>query len=112
MSVFFFVYCKGFHRDLHGRTHSFPTRRASDPQAGVLPVDGHEPADEQALPPPAAADAVLLQRALARLTANTRGVLWLYHAEGYTHEEIAALMPRTPSFSKSQLAREIGRAHV
>src|SRR3546814_19509699 len=27
-------------------------------QAGELPVDGHEPADEQALPPPAAADAV------------------------------------------------------
>src|SRR3546814_18319925 len=59
----------------------------------------------QALPPPAAADAVLLQRALARLPANTRGVLWLYHAEGYTHEEIAALLQRTPSFSKSQLAR-------
>src|SRR3546814_14726372 len=73
-------------------------------QAGELPVAGHEPADEQALPPPAAADAVLLQRALARLPANTRGVLWLYHAEGYTHEEIAALMQRTPSFPKSQLA--------
>ncbi|MGN7726117.1 RNA polymerase sigma factor [Luteimonas sp. 22616] len=74
-------------------------------QAGELPVDGHEPADDQALPPPAAADALLLQRALAQLPANTRGVLWLYHAEGYTHEEIAALMQRTPSFSKSQLAR-------
>lgn len=74
-------------------------------QAGELPDDGHEPADEQALPPPAAADAALLQRALARLPDTTRGVLWLYHAEGYTHEEIAALMQRTPSFSKSQLAR-------
>lgn len=74
-------------------------------QAGELPADGHEPADEQALPPPAAADAALLQRVLAQLPANTRGVLWLYHAEGYTHEEIAALMQRTPSFSKSQLAR-------
>ncbi|MFC3716853.1 RNA polymerase sigma factor [Luteimonas soli] len=74
-------------------------------QAGELPDDGHEPADERALPPPAAADAALMQRALARLPANTRGVLWLYHAEGYTHEEIAALMQRTPSFSKSQLAR-------
>ena len=74
-------------------------------QAGELPDDGHEPADEHALPPPAAADAALLHRALARLPANTRGVLWLYHAEGYTHEEIAALMQRTPSFSKSQLAR-------
>jgi len=56
-------------------------------------------------PPPAAADAAQLQRALAQLPAITRSVLWLYHAEGYTHEEIAALMQRTASFSKSQLAR-------
>ena len=56
-------------------------------------------------PPPAAADAALLQRALDALPANTRSVLWLYHAEGYTHEEIATLMQRTTSFSKSQLAR-------
>ena len=32
-------------------------------------------------------------------------MLWLYHAEGYTHEEIAAAMQRSTSFSKSQLAR-------
>ena len=70
-----------------------------------LALDDHEPADELALPPPAAADAALLQRALSALPANTRSVLWLYHAEGYTHEEIAALMQRTVSFSKSQLAR-------
>jgi RNA polymerase sigma-70 factor (ECF subfamily) len=55
--------------------------------------------------PPAAADAAILQRALASLPAATRSVLWLYHAEGYTHDEIAALMQRTASFSKSQLAR-------
>ncbi|MCL1635342.1 sigma-70 family RNA polymerase sigma factor [Luteimonas sp. SX5] len=55
--------------------------------------------------PPAAADAAQLQRALATLPAATRSVLWLYHAEGYTHEEIGNLMQRTPSFSKSQLAR-------
>lgn len=54
---------------------------------------------------PAAADAAQLQRALALLPVATRSVLWLYHAEGYTHEEIAQLMQRTPSFSKSQLAR-------
>lgn len=70
-----------------------------------LAIDDHEPADDMALPPPAAADVALLQRALAALPANTRSVLWLYHAEGYTHEEIAALMQRTVSFSKSQLAR-------
>jgi len=55
--------------------------------------------------PPAAADAAQLQRALGALPAATRSVLWLYHAEGYTHEEIGVLMQRTPSFSKSQLAR-------
>ena len=62
-------------------------------------------ADDRTPPPPEAADAACLQRALDALPANTRTVLWLYHAEGYTHDEIAALMQRTPSFSKSQLAR-------
>ena len=71
----------------------------------ALDLDQHEPADELAPPPPAAADAAALQRALAALPAPTRSVLWLYHAEGYTHEEIGVLMDRTTSFSKSQLAR-------
>ena len=62
-------------------------------------------AEDHAPLPPAAADAALLQRALADLPAATRSVLWLYHAEGYTHEEIATLMQRTPSFSKSQVSR-------
>lgn len=62
-------------------------------------VEDHDP------PPPAAADAALLQRALAQLPPTTRSVLWLYHAEGYTHEEIAQAMQRSVSFSKSQLAR-------
>ena len=61
--------------------------------------------EDQGPLPPAAADAALLQRALASLPAATRTVLWLYHAEGHTHEQIATLMHKTPSFSKSQLAR-------
>jgi RNA polymerase sigma-70 factor (ECF subfamily) len=61
--------------------------------------------EDPAPPPPAAADAAELQRALAALPPTTRSVLWLYHAEGYTHEEIGAAMQRTASFSKSQLAR-------
>lgn len=65
----------------------------------------HELEDHEQLLPPAAADAALLGRALAQLPDATRSVLWLYHAEGFTHEEIAAQMGRTPSFSKSQLAR-------
>jgi len=44
-----------------------------------------------------------LERLLDRLPAKARAVLWLHHAEGFTHDEIAALMGKTPSFSKSQL---------
>jgi RNA polymerase sigma-70 factor (ECF subfamily) len=67
--------------------------------------DDEHLADDRIPPPPAAADAAALGRALAQLPEATRSVLWLYHAEGYTHEEIAALMQRSISFSKSQLAR-------
>jgi RNA polymerase sigma-70 factor (ECF subfamily) len=35
-------------------------------------------------------------------------VVWLHDVEGYTHDEIATMMGKTDSFSKSQLAR----AHV
>ena len=71
-------------------------------------LDGHdadEHAEDHAPPPPAAADAALLQRALEQLPHATRSVLWLYHGEGYTHDEIATAMQRSVSFSKSQLAR-------
>lgn len=74
-------------------------------------LDGEISMGEDELPedhgplPPAAADAAMLQRALAALPVATRTVLWLYHAEGYTHDEIAAMTQRTASFSKSQLAR-------
>lgn len=78
--------------------------RRGDRLEQALPGDELLP-DDATPPPAAAADAAMLQRALASLPAATRSVLWLYHAEGYTHEEIAALMQRTPSFSKSQLAR-------
>ena len=70
-----------------------------------VPIEDEYALEDHAPLPPTAADAAQLQRALARLPAITRSVLWLYHAEGYTHEEIAALMQRTTSFSKSQLAR-------
>lgn len=69
-----------------------------------LPMGDHD-VEDHAPPPAAAADAARLARALQRLPPATRSVLWLYHAEGYTHDEIAALMARTTSFSKSQLAR-------
>ena len=46
-----------------------------------------------------------LEAALERLPATSRSVVWLHDVEGYTHEEIAAMMGKTTSFSKSQLAR-------
>ncbi len=80
-------------------------RRRNEIEATDDAEADHVLIDERTPAPPAAADAACLQRALDALPANTRTVLWLYHAEGYTHDEIAALMQRTPSFSKSQLAR-------
>jgi RNA polymerase sigma factor (sigma-70 family) len=64
--------------------------------------DAHEPAT---LLPPVAAESAALGRALQQLSAITRSVLWLYHAEGYTHDEIGALMGRSTSFSKTQVLR-------
>jgi RNA polymerase sigma-70 factor (ECF subfamily) len=49
-----------------------------------------------------------LEAALERLSETSRAVVWMHDVEGYTHEEIAVMMGKTPSFSKSQLAR----AHV
>jgi RNA polymerase sigma factor (sigma-70 family) len=43
--------------------------------------------------------------AMASLPPLTRTVVWLHDVEGYTHGEIARLMGRSVSFSKSQLAR-------
>jgi RNA polymerase sigma factor (sigma-70 family) len=50
-----------------------------------------------------------LEAALERLPETSRAVVWLHDVEGYTHEEIAAMMSRTTSFSKSQLARAHAR---
>ena len=46
-----------------------------------------------------------LERALARLSDTARVVVILHDVEGYTHGEIAELMGKSVSFSKSQLAR-------
>jgi RNA polymerase sigma factor (sigma-70 family) len=51
------------------------------------------------------ADAIDLERALARLGDRARAVVWLHDVEGYTHVEIGALFGASASFSKSQLAR-------
>ena len=51
------------------------------------------------------ADIMDLDRMLSRLPAITRSVVWLHDVEGYTHREIAEMMGKSESFSKSQLAR-------
>lgn len=46
-----------------------------------------------------------IEQALGRLSPEARMVVWMHCVEGYTHEEIGRAVGRTPSFSKSQLAR-------
>ena len=46
-----------------------------------------------------------LEQALTRLTPTARTVVWLYDVEGYSHQEIADLMNKSLSFSKSALSR-------
>ena len=62
------------------------------------PVDTLDPATT-------VADQEGLARALAELPPTARAVVWLYDVEGYSHHEIASLMGKTVSFSKSRLAR-------
>jgi RNA polymerase sigma factor (sigma-70 family) len=54
-------------------------------------------------------DAMDLDAALANLSDVSRAVVWLHDVEGFTHKEIAGLMGKTESFSKSQLSRAYQR---
>jgi RNA polymerase sigma factor (sigma-70 family) len=57
-------------------------------------------------------DQIALERALDELSDTARVVVWLHDVEGHTHGEIARMMGRTASFSKSQLARAHERLRV
>ncbi|MFT5574202.1 MAG: RNA polymerase sigma factor (sigma-70 family) [Cryomorphaceae bacterium] len=46
-----------------------------------------------------------LDTVLAALPDHVRTILWLKEVEGYTHQEIADMMGKTPSYSKSVTAR-------
>lgn len=50
-----------------------------------------------------------LDAALGDLPPVSRAVVWLHDVEGYTHKEIANLMGKSESFSKSQLSRAYQR---
>lgn len=68
-----------------------------------------DPGGADRLPSPAADPAALpdaaLEHALMTLPALSRAVVWLHDVEGLTHADIGCALGRTPSFSKSQLAR-------
>jgi len=68
-------------------------------------IDAHEEPPGEGPPPWVLADAASLERALSALPPLTRSVLWLYHVEEYTHQEIAEMTGKSVSFSKSQVAR-------
>lgn len=78
--------------------------RKQRPELGAAALEEHAPALQE--DPSAGCD---LNRQLARLPAQTRTVLWLHLAEGYGHEEIAEMFGKSVSFSKSQVARSLGR---
>jgi RNA polymerase sigma-70 factor (ECF subfamily) len=54
-------------------------------------------------------DAIDLDAALANLPEVSRAVVWLHDVEGFTHKEIAGMIGKTESFSKSQLSRAYRR---
>lgn len=51
------------------------------------------------------ADRQRLESALQALAPTARAVVWLFDVEGYSHEEIARMMGKSVSFSKSRLSR-------
>lgn len=50
-----------------------------------------------------------IDSALGRLPNSARAIVWLHEVEGLTHQEIAALLGKSESYSKSVLARSLGR---
>jgi RNA polymerase sigma factor (sigma-70 family) len=90
--------CLMYLRSPWHRSFSYIDAEEGEPTSGAL-IDAASGPDAQAQ---ASTD---VERALAVLPPMTRTVVWLHDVEGYTHGEIARLMGRTPSFSKSQLAR-------
>jgi len=75
----------------------------------VRAADEFDEATAAGTPAPAVGMNLDLERALEHLSDTGRAVVWMHDVEGYTHEEIAEMMGKTVSFSKSQLARSHAR---
>jgi RNA polymerase sigma factor (sigma-70 family) len=87
-------------------------KQASRVAEDALPdelADGSDDVLARVTPLETAAERVDLQAAVAGLSDTARAVLWLHDVEGYSHEEIAAMVGKSASFSKSQLARAHAR---
>src|SRR3546814_3263524 len=82
----FFFYCYVDHRDLHVRTHSFPTGRSSDLVRRTCPDD---PAEVHAVLLPGsrgAIDPALVHRRPGRLQPPGRRHGWVDRSEEHTSE--------------------------
>jgi RNA polymerase sigma-70 factor (ECF subfamily) len=76
----------------------------------TVPIDDDLAAGEPLVELPRAVDPLDLEAAIRALPAGYRRVLVLHDIEGFTHEDIAALLGVTAGTSKSQLAH--ARRHV
>jgi RNA polymerase sigma-70 factor (ECF subfamily) len=54
----------------------------------------------------------LLEQLTAKLSEKESLVIWLYIAEQYSHDEIAKMLNKTPSFSKSIVSRTLKKLRV
>ncbi len=79
---------------------------------GVGPVVGVQHSAQHSGRPPGPAARLDLEQALDLLDAVPRAVVWLHDVEGYTHLEIAEMMGKSASFSKSQLSRAHARLRL
>ena len=82
-----------------------PEEELSEELADAIAADR----DHGVAPIATAPERLDLEAALARLPNTARAVIWLHDVEGYSHDEIAAMVGKTASFSKSQLARAHAR---
>ena len=98
---------------LFGKTHKMPVIVAPTGSTGLAWYEGEialaRAAASYGIPFTLAAGSMT---ALERLPETSRAVVWLHDVEGYTHEEIAGMMNKTPSFSKSQLSRAHARLRL
>lgn len=54
----------------------------------------------------------LVEQLTAKLSHKESLIMWLYIAEQYSHDEIAQLLNKTPSFSKSIVSRTLKKLRV